>query len=100
HHRAERHGPRSMARAAGQAVEMFLPGDGIKRGSNKARLMIVNNRIAGTRLTVWDVLHYLETGWSSPEIAQTVHLSATQVEAVAQYIEAHTEELRVVQRQI
>ena len=62
--------------------------------------MIVKNRVAGTRITVWDVLHYLETGWSYPEIAETLHLSEAQVESVAQYIEDHTEELRVVYRQI
>ena|SRR5215470_17410728 len=62
--------------------------------------MIINNRIAGTRITVWDVLHYLETGWSCPAIAETLHLSEAQVEAVASYIEDHREELMVVQRQI
>jgi uncharacterized protein (DUF433 family) len=72
----------------------------VKRGPNKARPMIVNNRIAGTRITVWDVLYYLETGWSCPEIAETLHLSEAQVEAVAQYIEEHKEELLVVHRQI
>ena len=72
----------------------------MKRGPNKARPMIVNNRIAGTRITVWDVLHYLETGWSCPEIAATLHLSEAQVEAVAQHIEEHKEELLVVHRQI
>lgn len=49
--------------------------------------MIVNNRIVGTRITVWDVLHYLETGWSCPEIAATLHVSEAQVEAAAHYIE-------------
>ena len=44
--------------------------------------MIVKNRIAGTRITVWDVLHYLETGWSCPEIAETLHLQMS--------IRAHT----------
>ena len=72
----------------------------MKRGSNKARPMIIKNRIAGTRITVWDVLHYLETGWSCPEIAETLHLSDAQVEVVAQYIEDHKEELLVVHRQI
>ena len=62
--------------------------------------MIVHNRIAGTRITVWDIWHYLEAGWSSREIAETLHLSDAQVEAAAQYIEAHKEELLVVHRQI
>jgi uncharacterized protein (DUF433 family) len=72
----------------------------VKRGPNKARPMIVNNRIAGTRITVWDVLHYLETGWSRPEIAATLRLSEAQVDAVARYVEEHKEELMVVHRQI
>jgi uncharacterized protein (DUF433 family) len=72
----------------------------VKRGPNKARTMIVKNRIAGTRITVWDVLHYLETGWSRPEIAATLHLTDAQVDAVARYIEDHKEELMVVHRQI
>jgi uncharacterized protein (DUF433 family) len=72
----------------------------MKRGPNKAKPMIVSNRIAGTRITVWDVLHYLETGWSRPEIAATLHLSDAQVDAVARYIEEHQEELRAVHQQI
>jgi uncharacterized protein (DUF433 family) len=72
----------------------------MKRGPHKARPMIVNNRIAGTRITVWDVLHYLETGWSRPKIAVTLHLSEAQVDAVARYIEDHQEELMAVHQQI
>jgi uncharacterized protein (DUF433 family) len=72
----------------------------MKRGPNTARPMIVKNRIAATRITVWDVLHYLETGWSQPEIAGTLHLSDAQVDAVARYIEEHKEELMAVHRQI
>ena len=69
-------------------------------GPNKVRPMIVKNRIAGTRITVWDVLHYLETGWSHPDIAKILHLSEAQVEAVARYIEAHKDALMAVHRQI
>ncbi len=72
----------------------------MKRGPHKARPLIVNNHIAGTRITVWDVLHYLETGWSRPEIAVTLHLSDAQVDAIARYIEDHQEELMAVHQQI
>jgi uncharacterized protein (DUF433 family) len=72
----------------------------MKRGPNEAKPMIVNNCIAGTRITVWDVLHYLDTGWSRPEIAATLHLSDAQVDAVVRYIEEHQEELRAVYQQI
>jgi uncharacterized protein (DUF433 family) len=72
----------------------------MKRGPHKASPMIVNNRITGTRITVWDVLHYLETGWSRSEIAVTFHLSEAQVDAVAKYIEDHQEKLMAVHQQI
>jgi uncharacterized protein (DUF433 family) len=72
----------------------------MKPGPNKAGPVIVNNRIAGTRITVWDVLHYLETGWSQPEIAVTLHLSDAQVDAVVGYLEDHKEEVMAVYRQI
>ena len=41
----------------------------MERDPNKAGLMLVKNRIARIRITVWDVLHYLETGWACLEIA-------------------------------
>src|SRR5215510_5540933 len=62
--------------------------------------MIVQNRIAGTRITIWDVLHYLEAGWSRPEIAATLRLTEAQVAAAARYIEEHRDEVMVVHRQI
>jgi uncharacterized protein (DUF433 family) len=62
--------------------------------------MIVKNRIAGTRITIWDVLHYLEAGWSRPDIAATLHLTEAQVAAAAKYIEEHRDEVMVVHQQI
>jgi uncharacterized protein (DUF433 family) len=72
----------------------------MNRGPDQAKTMIVKNRVAGTRITVWDVLHYLETGWSQSKIASTLHLSDQQVEAVTRYIEEHRGELMLVHRQI
>ena len=62
--------------------------------------MIVQNRIAGTRITIWDVLHYLEAGWSRPDIAATLHLTEAQVAMAARYIEDHRDEVMVVHRHI
>jgi uncharacterized protein (DUF433 family) len=62
--------------------------------------MIVKNRIAGTRITIWDVLHYLAAGWSRPDIAATLHLTEAQVAAAARYIEEHGDEVMVVHRHI
>lgn len=62
---------------------------------------IVNNRIAGTRITIWDIVHYLEGGdWSLEEIADVLRLSLEQVEAAVKYIEEHKEEVMEVHRQI
>jgi uncharacterized protein (DUF433 family) len=63
-------------------------------------IMIIKNCIAGARITVWDVLHYLKAGWSYTEIAETLRLSEAQVKAVARYIEDYREGLMVVQWQI
>ena len=64
------------------------------------RVAIVQNRIQGTRITVWDVLHYLETAWSHAEIAEILHLTEAQVAVAARYIEEHKEALTAVHRQI
>jgi uncharacterized protein (DUF433 family) len=62
--------------------------------------MIVNNRIEGTRITVWDVLHYLEAGWAHCEIAAALKLTEDQVATAAHYIEDHRDDVLRVHRQI
>src|SRR5262245_5955851 len=61
---------------------------------------IINNRIAGTRITVWDIVYYLERGRSAQEIAQILPLSAEQVQAAVRYIEEHKEEVMEGHRRI
>ena len=62
--------------------------------------MIVDHRIAGTRITVWDVLHHLENDWSWEEIAEVLGLSDEQVHATVEYIRAHRDEVMKVHRRI
>ena len=62
--------------------------------------IIVNNRIAGTRITVWDVLHYLEHGRSPEEIAGILPITVEQVRGTMQYIEEHKDYVMEVHRQI
>ena len=62
--------------------------------------MIVDHRIAGTRITVWDVLHHLENNWSLEEIAEILGLSDEQVHAAVEYIRAHRDEVMKVHRRI
>ena len=57
-------------------------------------------RLAGTRITVYDVVHYLEHGRSPTYIAAVLSLSTAEVRAVMQYIEEHKEEVMAVHRQI
>lgn len=61
---------------------------------------IVNNRVQGTRITVWDVYHYLEGGWSVPRIAEVLRLTTEQVETVLKYIEENKEPVLEVHRKI
>jgi len=49
--------------------------------------------IAGTRITVYDVLDYHKTGWHRDMIAATLDLSSQQVEVAIRYIDEHRDEL-------
>ena len=45
--------------------------------------------IAGSRITVFDVLDYLQEGWPNVEIARLFHLETSQIDAAIRYIEEH-----------
>jgi uncharacterized protein (DUF433 family) len=49
--------------------------------------------IAGSRITVYDVLDYHKDGWSAKEIAWLFHLTTAQVEAAVRSIEEHKEQV-------
>src|SRR5436309_3033553 len=49
--------------------------------------------IAGTRITVYDILDYYRQGWHPSAIAATLRLSSAQVEAAIAYIEQHQEDV-------
>jgi uncharacterized protein (DUF433 family) len=49
--------------------------------------------IAGSRITVFDVLDYLKEGWDSVEIALFFRLSTRQVDAAIRYIEENKDEV-------
>jgi uncharacterized protein (DUF433 family) len=51
-------------------------------------------QIAGSRITVFDVLDYLEEGWRPTQIALFFRLSTRQVEAAVRYIEEHKDDVR------
>lgn len=57
-------------------------------------------RIAGTRITVYDVLTYAEAGWHPSSIAVTLGLSTTQVDAALEYISQNQEEVLAKYRSI
>jgi len=50
--------------------------------------------IAGTRITVYTIIDYLNMGWHHTLIAATLRISSAQVQAAQQYIEDHKEDLR------
>jgi uncharacterized protein (DUF433 family) len=49
--------------------------------------------IAGTRITVYDVIEYYKAGRHRDEIAVILSLSSRQVEAAIRYIEEHRDEV-------
>ena len=48
-------------------------------------------RIAGSRITVYDVLTYSEASWRIPSIAATLGISSAQVQAALDYVEENRE---------
>jgi uncharacterized protein (DUF433 family) len=56
--------------------------------------------LAGTRITVYDIIPYLEGGHTTTFIALLFRLSSAQVEALIQYINEHREEVMAVNRKI
>ena len=62
--------------------------------------IIVNNRIDGLRVTVFDVLYYLEAGRSHAEIADILPLTLEQIEAAVRFIDEHRDEVMGVHRRI
>jgi uncharacterized protein (DUF433 family) len=63
-------------------------------------IMIVNNRIEGTRISVWDILHYLEAKWSPSEIAAALNVTEAQVAEAALFIEDHQDDVLRVHHEI
>ena len=50
-------------------------------------------RVAGSRITVYDILDYKQAGWGRDEIAALFDLSSRQVDAAVRYIEEHQDEV-------
>ena len=49
--------------------------------------------IAGTRITVFDVMDYLKHGWHRDRIAALFRLASRDVQAAIDYIDAHRERI-------
>ncbi len=56
--------------------------------------------LAGTRVTVFDVLHYLDAGHGPTYIAAVLGIGTPGVEALIRYIEEHKEEVRAENQKI
>lgn len=50
--------------------------------------------IAGTRITLFDVMDYVEAGWSADLIRDRLKLSDEQISQIMAYIESHHEEIK------
>jgi uncharacterized protein (DUF433 family) len=49
--------------------------------------------IAGTRITLYDVMDYVTAGWSPAQIQECLRLSDRQLADVLEFIETHREEV-------
>ncbi len=56
--------------------------------------------IAGTRITVFDVMDYLKDGWHRDRIAGLFRLSSHDIQAAIDYIDAHREEVEAAYQRI
>lgn len=56
--------------------------------------------IAGTRITVFDVMDYLREGWHRDRIAGLFRLSSRDIQAAIDYIEQHREEVEAQYQRI
>src|SRR5262249_18420421 len=56
--------------------------------------------IEGTRITVYDVMDYLQDGWRYDQIAGLFRLPPDDIQAAIQYIEAHKEAVMTAYRRI
>ena len=56
--------------------------------------------IAGTRITVYDVLDYLQAGWRYDQIAGLFRLPPDDIQTAIQYIEDHKEAVMTAYQQI
>jgi uncharacterized protein (DUF433 family) len=63
-------------------------------------VVIINNRIDGLRVTIFDVLHYLEAGRLVADIATILPLTQEQLEAAIRYIGAHRDEVMAAHQRI
>lgn len=62
----------------------------------------INERhcIKGTRVSVWNILHYYEHDWTIQEIADVNQLTTAEVEAALSFIEANHDFVTRVHREI
>jgi len=72
--------------------------------TNAAEAAIIDRgrgpEIAGTRITVFDVMDYLKDGWHRDRIAALFLLSSRDVQAAIDYIAAHRDEVEVEYQRI
>ena len=64
---------------------------------------VINNRIEGTRITVWDIYQYTIVGWSDEQILGVLPITLEQLEAAKRYIDenrdcVHEGHLRIEER--
>jgi uncharacterized protein (DUF433 family) len=77
-------------------VQVFVQGSNQIVPTEKVPMIIDRGRgpeIAGTRITVYDVMDYWKGGWNRESIATLFRLSSREIQVAIDYIEAHRDEV-------
>jgi hypothetical protein len=56
--------------------------------------------IAGTRITLYDIMDYVTAGWPSQKIRDWLNLTDQQITEVMEYIHVHREEVEAEYREV
>ncbi len=84
-------------------VEVFAQGSATSPPKEREPAIIDRGRgpqIAGSRITVFDVMDYLKNDWNRESIALLFRLSSLDIQAAIDYIEAHRAEVEAEYQRI
>src|SRR5438477_129934 len=86
----------TVERLAGQLHSAMLSGREVVMDV----VITETGRIPGSRLTVYNIVPFLEEHWDLPKIADLLRITMDQLTAAVKYIEEHRDDVMAVHREI